>query len=281
MNSGIHRIGVGAFEITAIQDGIFNPPIDIVTGVDKATAEATLTRHFRRVPPQIFISAFLIRHAGGLALIDTGCGTGMGPDNGKLAQRLEQLGVTPAEIGTILITHFHGDHIGGLSTADGQAAYPNAELIVPVEEAGFWLDDTRSWPEAMQQNHEAAKTTLGLYGQRVRQAANGAEALPGITRVALPGHTPGHSGWRLSSGADTLLMWGDIVHLPGLQFARPDATLVFDVDPKQAEASRRHALDMVATDRIRIAGVHLDFPIFGHVERRLDGYGFVADPWTP
>jgi glyoxylase-like metal-dependent hydrolase (beta-lactamase superfamily II) len=105
--------------------------------------------------------------------------------------------------------------------------------------------------------------------------------LPGITLVPEPGHTPGHSGWLIASGNESLLIWGDIVHMPGIQFRRPDAGITFDVDGAQAIATRRRIMDMAATDRLLVAGMHLDFPCFGHVARENEGYAFIPDVWTP
>jgi glyoxylase-like metal-dependent hydrolase (beta-lactamase superfamily II) len=100
--------------------------------------------------------------------------------------------------------------------------------------------------------------------------------LPGISAQPQPGHTLGHTGWLLSSGNDALLIWGDIVHVTGVQFARPDAAPTFDLDPDAARRSRSRVFDWVATDRIRVAGAHLDLPAFGYVQR--DGAGYRFEP---
>ena len=96
-----------------------------------------------------------------------------------------------------------------------------------------------------------------------------------------PGHTPGHSGWLIASGAESLLIWGDIVHMPGVQFPRPGAGMGFDVDGDQAIATRQRIFDMAATDRLAVAGMHLDFPCFGHVAKASKGYAFIPNVWTP
>ena len=95
----------------------------------------------------------------------------------------------------------------------------------------------------------------------------------------LPGHTPGHSGLMLSSGDDTMLLWGDIVHVGPVQFARPEMTIPFDVDQPAAAEQRARVLDMVATDRLEVGGSHIDFPSFGFIETAGDGYAFVPSRW--
>ena len=107
------------------------------------------------------------------------------------------------------------------------------------------------------------------------------EALAGISILPEPGHTPGHSGWLVASDGETLLIWGDIVHMPGIQFARPDAAMGFDVDATRAGETRKRVMDVAATDRLMVAGMHLDFPCFGHVERAEGGFAFVPNVWTP
>jgi glyoxylase-like metal-dependent hydrolase (beta-lactamase superfamily II) len=94
-----------------------------------------------------------------------------------------------------------------------------------------------------------------------------------MAAVALPGHTPGHTGWLIASGKESLLIWGDLVHLASVQVARPETSLVFDVDPQAACATR---LRRVAADRLKVAGAHMDFPGFGTIVRR--GAGFAFEP---
>lgn len=281
MNQGFHSIRLGNVEITGLHDGFLHGSMAIITGVDEDTATTTLTRHFRAVPPVIGITTFLLRDANGLTLIDAGTGSKMGPEIGKVVQQMAAMGISPGNIGRIILTHVHSDHAGGLTDANGRAVFANAELVLPVEERDFWLDPNREWPERLQKSRNLAIGTLTPYLDRMRTVGDGQEGAPGITRMAFPGHTPGHSGWMLSSGACSMLFWGDIVHLPGLQFTRPDATMIYDIDPAMAEASRRRAMDIAATDRLHIAGPHVDFPGFGHVERRVEGFGFVPDMWTP
>jgi glyoxylase-like metal-dependent hydrolase (beta-lactamase superfamily II) len=126
---------------------------------------------------------------------------------------------------------------------------------------------------------QAAQAALKAYDGRLRRIGKDGEATKGITAMHLPGHTPGHTGFVVASGNASLLIWGDIVHSATLQFAKPDWAIAFDVDQDTAIATRRRVLDMTATDRLRIAGMHLPFPGVGHVAKAGDGYAFVREDW--
>ena len=235
------------------------------------------------MPPRITISSFLLDIAGKKVLVDAGCGTAFGPNMGKSRDRLATLGLQPADIATILVTHAHVDHVSGLVDAHGAAYFPNAEIVVNGLETAFWLDDARAAaaPDAAKGAFATAPGALRPYAARTRTVSHGQEGIAGVTCHHLPGHTPGHSGWLLASGADTLLIWGDVVHLPGIQFALPEAGLAFDTDSDEARTSRRRALDLAATDQLLVAGMHLDFPTFGHVVKAGTGYAFVPSVWRP
>ena len=281
-NSGIYHLRVGDITVTALNDGMIEGSTEIIAGVSQAEAEAQLRSAFRRLPPRLTVNAFLLTIGGKHVLVDAGSGTAMGPEHGGMRRHLDALGIAPAAIGTILLTHAHIDHASGLIDDAGGAFFPNAELVVHEAETGFWLDAAKAAaaPEAMRDSFALAKRCLTPYGNRTRTVRDGTEALPGIVARHLPGHTPGHSGWLVSSGADALLIWGDVVHLPGLQFARPEAGMVFDNDVEQARGSRRRAFEMAASERMRVAGMHLDFPGFGYVARSGSGYVFVPEVWS-
>jgi glyoxylase-like metal-dependent hydrolase (beta-lactamase superfamily II) len=118
--------------------------------------------------------------------------------------------------------------------------------------------------------------TTAPYRARMRTVRDG-EAVPGISALLLAGHTPGHTGWLIQSGKDSLLIWGDLVHLAAIQIARPDTGLVYDVDPQAACATRRRMFDRVAADKLVVAGAHLDFPGFGTIVRKGSGFAFEPD----
>lgn len=274
--AGTHHLAVGDLLVTAINDGMFTGSLDFIVNIGASEAERLQRAAFRPVPPPLTVNAFLVRRDDALVLVDTGCGTSMGPTLGSLRAHLRALGIEPATIGAILLTHLHPDHANGLVDDAGAALFPNAEIVVHAEELDFWHRD--NLPEPAVSYVAGARAAVAPYRDRIR-VVRGGEALPGITAVEEPGHTPGHTGWMVQSGSEELLIWGDIVHMPGIQFANPDAGMGFDVDRAQAVATRRRIMDMAATDGLLVAGMHLEFPAFGRLTRAGGGYAFVPELW--
>ncbi len=264
-----HR--VGEIEVIALSDGILQAPMEDVLGVEQAEV-ARLGGQEPGEATDLSVNAFLVRHPGGLVLIDAGAGDSMGPGLGELVPDLAAIGVAPQEIDTVLLTHLHRDHAAGLVDAQGRAHFPAAELVVPELEVNFWLQrDEAGASERIKRHMRIAKRATAPYRERLRTAGDG-ERIAAFTCVLAAGHTPGHSGWMIEAGGDSLLVWGDIVHLPRVQLPRPDAALAYDVDPDAAVATRRRVLDWVAQDRQKVAGAHLDFPGYGRIVRHGTGY---------
>jgi glyoxylase-like metal-dependent hydrolase (beta-lactamase superfamily II) len=280
---GVYHQAVGDTTITALNDGVLQAAFEYLTHIPSNEAEALHHASFRAIPPRITISCFLVQTDDRLILVDSGCGSAMGPSLGALSANLRALGVQAGDIDMVLATHLHPDHIGGLVDSNGAALFPKAELVVHEAELRFWGDDATLAHATTDQDRgfvQIARAAIAAYRDRTRPLIGG-EALPGISLVPEPGHTPGHSGWLITSGAESLLIWGDIVHMPGVQFPRPGAGMGFDIDGDQAIETRRRIFDMVATDRLTVAGMHLDFPCFGHVARAVEGYAFIPSVWTP
>ena len=279
--AGVHHFRLGDLVVSAINDGIFDVTLDVMANIDRAEAEKLQAAAFRRMPPRITINAFLVNDGKSLTLIDSGRGTIGGPAAGAVGRRLASLGVAPSAIKRVLVTHMHIDHVSGLVDGEGKPVFPEAEIVVHEKEAKFWLGEVPAGaPDGLRDAFGIAQRGIGPYRQRLRTVAGG-EVAPGITILPAPGHTPGHAGYALQSAGEHLLIWGDIVHMPGVQFANPEAGMVFDTDPAQAQATRRRIFDMAASERARVAGMHLDFPTFGHVARAGNGYAFVPEVWYP
>jgi glyoxylase-like metal-dependent hydrolase (beta-lactamase superfamily II) len=280
---GIHHRRIGDIVVTAINDGMFEGAFAMLVNLPSGEAEALHQASFRAIPPRLAINCFLIQTGERLVLVDSGFGGLIGPIAGHLADDLQALSVAPGDIDTVLCTHLHPDHVGGLVDSAGAAVFPNAELVVHQADHRFWSDDATLAAMTNDQDRgfvQLARSTIAAYADRTRLLTTG-DALPGISILPEPGHTPGHSGWLIASGNESLLIWGDIVHMPGVQFARPEAGMGFDVDSAAAASTRKRVMDMSAADRLMVAGMHLDFPCFGHVARAADGYAFIPDVWTP
>ena len=272
-----HSKTIGDIEVTTLSDGVLAAPLDVVLGMDKAEAER-LAGTKPGEPKPIAVNAFLLKLGGRWALVDTGSGNTMGPMLGKLTDNLRAAGVAPGEIETIFLTHLHPDHSNGLVDDAGRAVYPNAQVVLHEREARFWLDrdEATGETERIRRNIAKAAVTTAPYRARMRTVRDG-EGLPGVSALLLAGHTPGHTGWLIGSGNESLLIWGDLVHLASIQVTRPDTGLIYDVDPQAACATRRRMFDRIAADRLSVAGAHLDFPGFGTIVRRGTGFAFEPD----
>jgi glyoxylase-like metal-dependent hydrolase (beta-lactamase superfamily II) len=181
-----------------------------------------------------------------------------------------------------VITHMHPDHVTGLLAADGTMMFKNAIVHVNGDDYAFWTSEQirEKAPEAVRSFFGFAKAAIKPYADagKMQMHNDGTMFAPGITAVAAPGHTVGHTMVRVSSGSNELLIWGDIVHNAALQFPEPDRSIAFDHNPAMAIASRKKVFDMVTSDRILFAGTHLPFPGLGHAAKALSGYTYVPLP---
>ncbi len=276
---GYYRFMLGGFEVTALNDGTSAmKPATILRGITPAAIDAALARQFESSPVQTSVNAFLVNTGSALVLIDTGTGA-HGPSIGLMLKNLKASGYTPEQVDDVLITHMHPDHIGGL-VADGKRVFPNATVWVNKKGADYWLDPaniaragkgregvfTRAM--AVMKPYKAAGHFKTFTGSTI--------IVPGIRSMPEPGHTPGHSGYLVSSRGQTMLAWGDIIHVQAVQFPDPSVTVTYDSTPDQARATRLKVLAMAAGDKTIIAGAHLAFPGVGHV--RKDGQGYT---WVP
>jgi glyoxylase-like metal-dependent hydrolase (beta-lactamase superfamily II) len=184
--------------------------------------------------------------------------------------------VGPGDVDAIILTHCHPDHILGIVDEDWNAVFPNAELVVPKLDEQFWL---RSGPSKFDNEYQrvvaeqAQKATLPYSGRT--RTITGGEVAPGVSMVPLPGHTPGHSGYMVEGAGKKLFLWGDIVHLPTFQPARPDASLLFDVDQPLARETRKQTFERVIAAEVEVGGGHLLAPGFARVERASTVYRIV------
>jgi len=278
---GVYHRRVGDIVVTAISDGFLDGGLDVLRNIAPEEARQILSDSFRPAR-RTAVNAFLLYSAGRLALIETGSGNYLLPTAGKVLANLAAAGVDPASIETVVLTHMHPDHSAGLSDpATGRRHFPNAELVVHENEPRHWFDDAKmavATERAKKLYFQCAREQVTPYKDRTRLFQQG-EVFPGVTAIPCHGHTPGHTSFMISSGNEQLLIWGDTVHVPEVQTARPEVCMEFDTDAEAAAATRRRVFDMVATDRLLITGMHLHFPGFAHLVRRGSGYQLIAEAW--
>lgn len=259
-------ISVGTYEVYLLRDGIYRMPSDhIMHARGKAARQAAYDRWGK--PELVFdVNCFALSGPDGLTLIDTGAGDMDGPDCGKAALALRDAGLRPEDVTNILITHLHTDHFGGLF--DGEAVrYPNAIVRIPERDLPDQAGDSdaeQAWSKKCAPRLERIRSA---YAGRVGTFGSGT-VLSGIDAFALPGHTPGHSGFLVHDDHRSLLIWGDVVHVEGLQLADPEVGMDYDFDAETAMHSRLKAMQTAAREGWYVAGSHVrGF----HQITRLDG----------
>lgn len=258
----------GNMSVYAIQDKDGSMDISLFNG--PATPEER-AKYFTDGKTPAGVSTFLIRLAGASPadiLVDTGYGA---PDS-RLLEGLAALGLTPENINTVLLTHMHRDHIGGL-IADNAAAFPKAKVMVAKPELDFWLGLAERDPANA--NAAQVKAMRALYGEALLPPfASGAALFPGITAIDASGHTPGHTVFLLESGGKSLLIIGDLLHAASLQFPLPDECPRYDMDAPASAATRKRILNLAAEKNTPIAGMHIPWPGAGAVAKQGKGFAF-------
>jgi len=279
------RRRIGEIEVFALMDGYGTFPNGMFPSFEVKAGEAAAKLAHKSFDPATFnigINAYLIKTKDRIVAVDAGAPAAMGPTVGGWARALSAIGVAPEQVDTMFATHIHVDHVGGLTDpATGMKVLPNAPLVVSEAEWKFVHDDAiyARQTKDFQAYWDVSRAMVKPYDGVKSLIQPGAEIAPGLTTVALPGHTPGHLGLRIDSGKESLLIWGDIIHGTSFQFTRPDWSFALDADQAKAAQTRKAILDMVTADDMMVAGMHLDFPGFGFVERDNGAYRFVAAPY--
>ena len=283
---GIYRTKLGDYQLTAIDDGTWFLRIDgdFVRNADAAAVNRALAQAF--LPPSVLPVSFtvLIVNTGGkLVMIDAGTGGQVADTAGVMLANLAVAGIEPKAIDTIVISHFHPDHIDGLKTKDGDKVFANAEIMVPEPEWNYWMDDAQmnKAPDRIKVYFRNARRVFGDMAKEVRRFEPGVEVAPGINSIPAFGHTPGHTAFSVASRNQSLLVMSDTVRNPYLFARYPDWQPLFDMDGPMAVKARRQMLDRAAADRMLVEAYHFPFPACGHIVRQGKGYELVPAPWQP
>ena len=289
---GFYRYKVGIYEITVVTDGArsFPLPDTFVNNAKKDEVNAALeAAHLPKDTMTLVFNPIVINTGSKLIAIDTGYGPAEAAKpnstHGQYQQNLAAAGIDAKAIDTVIISHYHQDHVDGVVGVDGNPAFPNAEILVPAVEHKFWMDDgemSRASPGRMEGLFKNNRRVMsGVILKRVATYEWGKEIAPGITAVSTPGHTPGHTSYVIASGSAQLFVFSDVTNRPELFARNPGWHAFFDQIPDQAEATRRKVIDMLAADRMLVQTFHAPFPALGHMEKDGQGYRFAPSPWSP
>jgi glyoxylase-like metal-dependent hydrolase (beta-lactamase superfamily II) len=277
---GWYRMQLGDFEVTALNDGTVELPVDkLLTNVQPATLQSLLARAYLKPPVETSVNGYLVNTGSKLILIDTGAAGLFGPTLGKLVANLKASGYQPEQVDEIYITHMHPDHVGGLMAGD-KPAFPNAVVRADTREGGFWLTPANmdAAPADAKGFFQGAMASLNAYvvAGKLKPFDGETELVPGIKAIPARGHTPGHTIYAVESQGNKMVVWGDLMHVAAVQFAMPSVTIAFDIDTKAAKPQREKNYADAAKKGYYVAVAHVAFPGIGKL--RADGKGYA---WVP
>lgn len=281
---GYYRMMLGDVEVTAISDGTTELPVHQLLQMDADKVREKLAEFYRQSPLETSVNAYLINDGESLILIDTGAGSMFGASLGNLVRNIEAAGYSTDQIDEVYITHMHSDHIGGLID-DGERVFKNATVRADKHDADYWLSkqQMQQVPEAQQGGFKAAMKALDAYAEagQFKPFVAGETLAGNIKSVEAYGHTPGHTMYRLDAGDQTLVFWGDIMHVAEVQFDQPQVTIAFDSNQDEARERRIKAYAEAEKEGYYVAGAHLPFPGVGQVKSDGDAYDWVPVNYSP
>ena len=265
---------IGDYEVLIVNDGPFRSGPETLVHANGPDAHAKMLETHDGKEIVFDVNLFVLKGPDGIALIDAGTGPGFNPNLGRARDEMKQLGITPASVDKVYLTHLHFDHARGLLDGD-QAYFPRAEIYVPAIELAFYTsEDARlALPEPRRGSFPITRSIVGAYQGRIRPFVPG-QIAPGMMTVSLPGHTMGQTGFIIDGDRQRLVFWGDGLHMAEIQTADPDVSTIFDYDPRLAARTRRWMLERAIVENWVVAGSHLTG--FSKVGRRGDAYQILS-----
>lgn len=276
---GFYRMAMGDWQITAVSDGTVAVPFDkLLTNITPEQLQERMAQASLPVNAETSINAFVINTGKQLILVDAGAGQLFGDAGGHLPENLRAAGIDPATIDTVLLTHIHADHSGGVQR-DGKPVFANATVRVDQRDVDFWLNPAHEKEVEEGQRHTFAESERSLRPVmdtgKLSPFRAPTQIIPGIEAIPAPGHTPGSVIYRVTHGGKTLMLWGDIIHAHPVQLPQPEVAIHFDVNQQQAVKTRENVLAQVAREGDWVAAAHIAFPGIGKVMKAENGYRWV------
>lgn len=260
----IRRFTLGRFEVTTLLSATFaRDDVREIFGTNVDDDRFNAVSADNVLDPQsgtFFFTPTIVNTGAQLVLFDTGLSAE------AITGALASAGYTPDQVDTVVLTHMHGDHIGGMRT-DGAATFPNAGYVTSAAEYDFWAAAENDGFEA----------NVRPFADRFRFIEDGQDVVGGLTAMAAHGHTPGHTVYHIESEGQRVMLFADLANHPVWSLAHPDWHVRFDADPEAAATSRRRVLDMIAADRIPAIGYHMPFPAVGYVAAEGDGFRWLPE----
>jgi glyoxylase-like metal-dependent hydrolase (beta-lactamase superfamily II) len=287
MNAAVYHFMVGDFKAMVVSDGTLTFPVGFfVPNADPAAVTEVLTEHFLSTE-ELFahVNALYVETDAHRVLIDTGAGDLFGPSAGHLLENLEAASIAATDIDTVIFTHAHPDHIGGILDADGQLRLPNAQFYISQAESDFWTADTVEMPNSLLDEETqagliaTAQGNLAAISDRTTLFSMGDEVIPNIQAIDSSGHTPGQASYLITSGEESLLATGDVFFSDPLNLENPDWEIAFDGNPAEGVIARRQLLETVTANRRLLLVPHMPFPGLGHVRTQGEAYGWEPIVW--
>jgi glyoxylase-like metal-dependent hydrolase (beta-lactamase superfamily II) len=281
---GFYRMMLGDFEITALNDGTLDLPVDkLLTNTTPAAVGKALAEVHQKSPVETSANAYLVNTGSKLVLVDTGAGVLYGPTLGRLLANLKAAGYRPDQVDEVYLTHMHGDHVGGL-LAGGKPAFPNAVVRADKREAGQWLSkgNMDKAPAGAKDTFKGAMGAVDPYAAagKFKPFEGDVDLVPGVKAHPAPGHTPGHTVYVVESRGQRLVLMGDLIHVAAVQFPDPSVTISFDSDSKAAAAARKQEFSDAAKAGDMLGGAHLQFPGLGYLRAEGKGYRWIPVNYT-
>ena len=261
---------VGAYKIYMLTENQGNGNAGILIDAPQEVLE-------KYIPDGTFpnaVHAVLITKSDEVWLVDTGFGR-------NIFEQMTAVGITPENVNHVILTHMHGDHIGGI-LRDNKPAFPNADLTLSEKEYDFWTSEAEMLkrPENNRGNFKLAQNVLQAYAAKVKRCdplSIGEKFSDGIHMLEAYGHTPGHVMYLVKDKTHELLIWGDLTHAMAVQMPHPEISVMYDNDPDLARESRLKVLKYVAENEIPIAGMHVPFSGIGIVKKDENSNGYIFE----